>query len=115
MASLEVIEHVENPAAFVSSLAALTRPGGMLTLSTINRTAKVSRGQAFSGHRSMAHLYSALLSQTISCVFRSSLVLSSCIDRGTKIGSRMHIPYLLRGLSYTVKQFSLYIFSVADQ
>lgn len=42
MASLEVIEHVEDPEGFVSSLASLTRPGGMLTLSTINRTAKVS-------------------------------------------------------------------------
>lgn len=41
VASLEVIEHVEDPAGFVSSLAGLTRPGGMLTMSTINRTAKV--------------------------------------------------------------------------
>eukprot|EP00752_Nemacystus_decipiens_P009331 g8339.t1 len=40
VASLEVIEHVENPADFVSSLANLTRAGGMLTMSTINRTAK---------------------------------------------------------------------------
>lgn len=41
VAALEVIEHVENPPGFVSSLADLTRPGGMLTISTINRTAKV--------------------------------------------------------------------------
>lgn len=40
VAALEVIEHVENPPGFVSSLADLTRPGGMLTISTINRTAK---------------------------------------------------------------------------
>ncbi|CAB1102353.1 unnamed protein product [Ectocarpus sp. CCAP 1310/34] len=40
VASLEVIEHVEDPAGFVSSLASLTRPGGMLAMSTINRTAK---------------------------------------------------------------------------
>lgn len=46
-----MIEHVENPAEFVSSLAALTRPGGMLTLSTINRTAKVSLDQVLSGHQ----------------------------------------------------------------
>ncbi|KAJ0412766.1 hypothetical protein ATCC90586_002396 [Pythium insidiosum] len=36
--SLEVIEHVSNPQAFVSSLAPLVKPGGMLFLSTINRT-----------------------------------------------------------------------------
>lgn len=41
VASLEVIEHVDDAPGFVSSLAGLTRPGGMLTLSTINRTAKV--------------------------------------------------------------------------
>ncbi|CAM9647683.1 unnamed protein product [Hapterophycus canaliculatus] len=40
VASLEVIEHVENPAGFVSSLAGLTRPGGMLAVSTINQTPK---------------------------------------------------------------------------
>lgn len=41
VASLEVIEHVDDHLGFVSALAGLTRPGGMLTLSTINRTPKV--------------------------------------------------------------------------
>lgn len=36
----EVIEHVQEPAAFVSVLTRLTRPGGALVLSTINRTAE---------------------------------------------------------------------------
>ncbi len=36
----EVIEHVREPAAFVATLAALARPGGLVMLSTINRTAK---------------------------------------------------------------------------
>ena len=34
----EVLEHVANPDAFVAHLAALTRPGGHLVLTTINRT-----------------------------------------------------------------------------
>lgn len=41
VAALEVIEHVEDPPGFTSSLVSLTRPRGMLTISTINRTAKV--------------------------------------------------------------------------
>jgi 2-polyprenyl-6-hydroxyphenyl methylase / 3-demethylubiquinone-9 3-methyltransferase len=38
--ALEVIEHVPDAGAFVASCAALTRPGGLVLLSTINRTAK---------------------------------------------------------------------------
>ncbi len=47
---LEVIEHVPDPAGFVRVLAALLEPGGLLILSTLNRTrrswltAKVRRG-----------------------------------------------------------------------
>jgi 2-polyprenyl-6-hydroxyphenyl methylase/3-demethylubiquinone-9 3-methyltransferase len=36
--SLEVIEHVPDPAGFVQVLAALLEPGGLLVLSTLNRT-----------------------------------------------------------------------------
>ncbi|HEV2569171.1 bifunctional 2-polyprenyl-6-hydroxyphenol methylase/3-demethylubiquinol 3-O-methyltransferase UbiG [Sphingomonas sp.] len=36
--SMEVIEHVEDPAAFLGGLAAALAPGGMLILSTPNRT-----------------------------------------------------------------------------
>ena len=36
--ALEVIEHVPNPAGFVRLLASLLEPGGMLILSTLNRT-----------------------------------------------------------------------------
>ena len=37
---LEVIEHVPKPAEFVDNLAKLVRPGGLLVMSTINRTPK---------------------------------------------------------------------------
>jgi 2-polyprenyl-6-hydroxyphenyl methylase/3-demethylubiquinone-9 3-methyltransferase len=37
--SMEVIEHVTNPAAFVAGLANVLAPGGLLILSTPNRTA----------------------------------------------------------------------------
>jgi 2-polyprenyl-6-hydroxyphenyl methylase/3-demethylubiquinone-9 3-methyltransferase len=37
--SMEVIEHVVDPAAFVSALAARLAPGGLMILSTPNRTA----------------------------------------------------------------------------
>ena len=38
--SLEVIEHVTDPLAFVKSLGKLVRPGGALFISTINRTVR---------------------------------------------------------------------------
>ena len=41
----EVIEHVADKPAFVAALASLLKPGGVLVLTTINRTAK-SRAQA---------------------------------------------------------------------
>jgi 2-polyprenyl-6-hydroxyphenyl methylase/3-demethylubiquinone-9 3-methyltransferase len=38
--SMEVLEHVANPADFVGSCAALLKPGGLLFAATINRTLK---------------------------------------------------------------------------
>lgn len=38
--SLEVIEHVEDRAAFCAALAGLVKPGGQVFLSTLNRTAR---------------------------------------------------------------------------
>lgn len=38
IASLEVVEHVEDPAAFVRGLANALKPGGLLIMSTPNRT-----------------------------------------------------------------------------
>lgn len=38
--ALEIIEHVAQPQAFLTTCAALTRPGGLTILSTLNRTPK---------------------------------------------------------------------------
>ncbi len=38
--SLEVIEHVSNPSEFMKNLCELARPGGMVIVSTLNRTPK---------------------------------------------------------------------------
>lgn len=38
--ALEIIEHVDNVALFYDSITALVKPGGVLVLSTLNRTAK---------------------------------------------------------------------------
>jgi 2-polyprenyl-6-hydroxyphenyl methylase/3-demethylubiquinone-9 3-methyltransferase len=38
--ALEVIEHVADPAAFIATLAGLLEPGGILFISTLNRTVR---------------------------------------------------------------------------
>ena len=37
---MEIVEHVADPAAFLRTLAALARPGGLVIVSTLNRTAR---------------------------------------------------------------------------
>ncbi|WP_295048333.1 bifunctional 2-polyprenyl-6-hydroxyphenol methylase/3-demethylubiquinol 3-O-methyltransferase UbiG [uncultured Paracoccus sp.] len=46
--ALEIVEHVADPAAFVATCRDLLRPGGLVILSTLNRTAK-SFGAAILG------------------------------------------------------------------
>ena len=46
--ALEIVEHVADPAAFIAPCAGLTRPGGLMIASTLNRTAK-SFGAAIIG------------------------------------------------------------------
>lgn len=38
--SLEVVEHVADPARFLADCAALVKPGGLMVIATLNRTAK---------------------------------------------------------------------------
>lgn len=42
--ALEILEHVSNPAAFIAACAARVKPGGLLIISTLNRTAKAFLG-----------------------------------------------------------------------
>ncbi len=46
--ALEIVEHVADPASFIATCRDLVRPGGLLILSTLNRTAK-SFGAAIIG------------------------------------------------------------------
>ena len=47
--SLEVVEHVANVGAFIGACSALTKPEGLLTLSTLNRTPKSFLGAIVAG------------------------------------------------------------------
>ena len=38
--SMEVVEHVADPASFISACSQLVAPGGLLIVATLNRTAK---------------------------------------------------------------------------
>ncbi len=40
MLALEVVEHVHDVPTFVATAASLVKPGGLMALSTLNRTAK---------------------------------------------------------------------------
>jgi 2-polyprenyl-6-hydroxyphenyl methylase/3-demethylubiquinone-9 3-methyltransferase len=49
--ALEIIEHVADVRAFLAAAATLTAPGGLLVLSTINRTAKARTLALFTAER----------------------------------------------------------------
>lgn len=64
--SMEVIEHVADPAAFVATLAALLTPGGLLVVSTPNRTplsrlAMITFGEGLGGIPKGTHDWSRFL------------------------------------------------------
>ena len=49
--SMEVIEHVNDPAAFIAACARTLKPGGLMFLSTINRTQKARALALFAAER----------------------------------------------------------------
>ncbi len=49
--ALEIVEHVADVAAFIEALATLVRPGGLLFMSTLNRTAKSWAGAIVAAER----------------------------------------------------------------
>ena len=46
--NLEVVEHVADPAQFLADTARLVRPGGLMIVATLNRTAKALPGRHYS-------------------------------------------------------------------
>ena len=49
--ALEIVEHVADVPAFIDALGALVRPGGLLVMSTLNRTAKSWAGAIVGAER----------------------------------------------------------------
>lgn len=49
--ALEIVEHVADVPAFINALGALVRPGGLLVMSTLNRTAKSWAGAIVGAER----------------------------------------------------------------
>lgn len=49
--ALEIVEHVADVTAFIEALSALVRPGGLLIMSTLNRTAKSWAGAIVGAER----------------------------------------------------------------
>jgi 2-polyprenyl-6-hydroxyphenyl methylase/3-demethylubiquinone-9 3-methyltransferase len=77
--ALEIVEHVADLGAFLAAAAALVRPGGLLVVSTINRTAK-ARALAIVGAERIlkwapegAHDYDKLVTPEEICAGASAL------------------------------------------
>lgn len=49
--ALEIVEHVSDPPAFLAALSAMLKPGGVLVMSTLNRTAESFAGAIVAAER----------------------------------------------------------------
>lgn len=107
VASMEVIEHVADPAGFVRGLAGALAPGGLMLLSTPNRTAlsrlaMISIGESVGGIPKGTHDWSRFLTPDeleallkdagLAVVHRSGLGFS--VGKGFVLSDNMAINYL---------------------
>ena len=106
--SMEVIEHVANPAAFLSALAARLAPGGLMVLSTPNRTglsrfAMITLGEGLGAIPKGTHDWNKFLTPDELAAFAQSAGLkvvdrrglSFSPSRGFALSDDMSLNYLM--------------------
>jgi 2-polyprenyl-3-methyl-5-hydroxy-6-metoxy-1,4-benzoquinol methylase len=111
VAAIEVIEHLENPRAFARELTRVTRPGGLIVVTTPNQLSFLSKltlvlknhFNAFGPKSYPAHL-SALLEIDLLRIAQECGLSSASIrytNSGRIPGTRWHWPWPLRGRMFS--------------
>ncbi|WP_116090634.1 bifunctional 2-polyprenyl-6-hydroxyphenol methylase/3-demethylubiquinol 3-O-methyltransferase UbiG [Sphingomonas crusticola] len=108
VASMEVIEHVDNPAGFIAALAAVLADGGLLVLSTPNRTplsklALITIGEGFGMVPRGTHDHDKFLTpnELTALVERAGLIVTDAAGLsfdpriGFTLSSNLALDYLL--------------------
>lgn len=113
VASLETIEHVENPRAFMRELVRLVKPGGLIVVTTPNQLSLLSKltlvlKNQFNAFQEAPGLYpahlTALLEVDLLRIARECGLIEVAIrytDVGRIPGTPWHWPSLLRGRTFS--------------
>lgn len=110
VAALEIVEHVADVKAFLSAASALVAPGGLLILSTINRTPK-ARALAITGAERIlkwapegAHDYDKLVTPEEVRAGAAKLrwdepigIVYNPLGKGWSLSSDIHVNYMIVG------------------